>query len=367
MSGGGVGVNGAESRSSILKNEVRMNVDTRVLKILDASQAGRAPSKEDCVLLLSCPETSLESGLLRAVADSITRQRFSNEGIVLGQIGVEIAACAGKCKFCSFGEGHTKLEPTIMSDEDIVRNAENFTSSGELYALFLMTMHTFDMQRLVQVIQMVRNRIPRETQIVVNIGDFDSVQARELKAVGVNGAYHVCRLREGADTALDPERRKATIRTIKESGLDWYYCCEPIGPEHTEQELADQIFLGIEYGCFQHAAMRRVHIPFAPLSPYGQISELRLAQVTAVVTLATLACAETRSIAVHEPNLLGLSGGANTVYAETGANPRDTEKNTTGHRGRDIKDCKRMLYEAGFTKLLTSPGNRISLAELYRQ
>ena len=128
-----------------------------------------------------------------------------------------------------------------------------------------------------------------------------------------------------------------------------------------EAEGADQIFIGLEYGCFQHAAMRRVYIPSAPLSLRGQISELRLAQITAVVSLATLACPETRSIAVHEPNLLGLTAGANAIYAETGANPRDTEKNTAGHRGRNVKDCRRMLYEAGFESLLISPDKRITL------
>lgn len=254
-----------------------------------------------------------------------------------------------------------------MSDTDILQSADNFTASGELYALFLMTMHTFDFTRLTRTVRLVRDRIPRETQIVVNIGDFDRAQALDLKAAGVNGAYHVCRLREGVDTALEPEQRKRTIRTIKECGLDWYYCCEPIGPEHTPEELAEQIYLGLEYGCFQHAAMRRVYIPSTPLAAHGQVTELRLAQVVAVVTLATLGCSETRSIAVHEPNLLGLSAGANTVYAETGANPRDTEKDTTGHRGRDIQACKQMLYEAGFASLLVSPERRVSLAEAYKQ
>ncbi|MEI8123449.1 MAG: radical SAM protein [bacterium] len=343
-----------------------MKAEKKLLSILDAAQTGRAPTQEECVFLLQCPETSLEASLLRAVADSITRRQFNNEGIVLGQIGVEISPCPGKCKFCSFGEGHTAFEASAMSDADILCCADSFTGSGELYALFLMTMHTFDFERLIQIVQMVRKRNPRETQIVVNIGDFDQSQARDLKAAGVNGAYHVCRLREGVDTALNPKLRKATIRNIKDSGLDWYYCCEPIGPEHSPQELADQIFIGVEYGCFQHAAMRRVYVSSAPLSPCGQISELRLAQVTSVVALATLACPETRSIAVHEPNLLGLTAGANTVYAETGANPRDTEKNTAGHRGRDITGCKMMLYEAGFENLLTSPGKHINLNDAYR-
>ena len=343
-----------------------MRIDKKVLSLLDAAQVNCAPTKEECVFLLQFPEVSLEAALLRAVADSITRSRFDNEAIVLGQIGVEITACPGKCKFCSFGEGHTTFEPSVMTDEEILRSAKNFTVSGELYALFLMTMHTFNFERLVHIVQIVRKVIPRETQIVVNIGDFDKAQGRDLRAVGVNGAYHVCRLREGVDTALDPEQRKATIRNIKDSGLDWYYCCEPIGPEHTSQELAEQIFIGLEYGCFQHAAMRRVYIPSVPLSVYGQISELRLAQITAVVALATLVSHDTKSIAVHEPNLLGLLGGANTVYAETGANPRDTQKDTAGHRGRDITDCKIMLYEAGFQSLLASPGKRISLTDAYR-
>jgi biotin synthase len=347
--------------------EMPMKADRKVLSILDKAQTGRAPGKEECVYLLQFPEASLESALLRAVSDSITRQRFDHEGIILGQIGVEIAPCPGMCKFCAFGEGHTTFEPSLMSDEDILRNAEEFTSSGELYALFLMTMHAFDFERLVHIVRIARAHISRETPIVVNIGDFDLAQARDMKAAGVNGAYHICRLREGIDTALDSGHRMATIRAIKDSGLDWYFCCEPIGPEHRPQELVDQIFIGIEYECFQHAAMRRVHIPSAPLSLHGQISELRLAQITAVVALATLACPETKSIAVHEPNLLGLTAGANAVYAETGANPRETVKDTAGHRGRNIKDCKRMLYEAGFENLLISPKKRIALADTFRQ
>ena len=100
-----------------------MNVDKRLLGILDAAQSGIAPTRDEFVFLLQFPETSLEASLLRTVADASTRQRFDNGGIVLGQIGVEIAACPGKCKFCSFGEGHTAFEPSVMSDEDILRSA----------------------------------------------------------------------------------------------------------------------------------------------------------------------------------------------------------------------------------------------------
>lgn len=345
----------------------RKAVDPRVMKILNRAQEGLAPSKEDCVALLDLPPLAPEASLLRCVADVVARRRFGNEAIILGQIGVEIAPCPGRCKFCSFGEEHTDFEPSVMSDDDILACADAFTVSGDLYALFLMTMHTFVFERLLAIVQRLRHRIPATTQIVVNVGDFDRVQGQELKAAGANGAYHVCRLREGIDTSLDPQQRRRTIEAIRAAGLDWYYCCEPIGPEHSSQEIVDQLWLGIEYACFQHAGMRRVYLPSSPLAGHGQISELRLAQVVAVVALASLACPETKNIAVHEPNLLGLTAGANVVYAESGANPRDTEEDTSSHRGRDVRDCKRMLYEAGFEHLLIGPDHRRPLTEAFKE
>ena len=134
--------------------------------------------------------------------------------------------------------------------------------------------------------------------------------------------------------------------------MDLYYCCEPVGPEHSAEELVEQMFTGIEEGCFQHAAMRRVAVPGTPLSRHGQITERRLAQVVAVVALATLTCPQTRNIAVHEPNLLGLAAGANVVYAESGANPRDTASDTAANRGLSVTDCREMLTEAGFGAVL---------------
>ncbi|MGI5923344.1 MAG: radical SAM protein [Lentisphaerae bacterium] len=344
-----------------------MKINTDLVRILERAQQGDALSKADCITLLEYAPTSVEAGVIRGVADALARRRFGNEAIILGQVGIEISACPAKCKFCSFGEGHTQFAPSKMTPEEILEAADRFTASGDLYALFLMTMHTFDFDSLLDVVQRIRSRMPTYPQIVVNIGDFDRAQAEALRQVGVNGAYHVCRLREGTDTTLDPEDRKRTIRVIKDAGLDWYYCCEPIGPEHTAQELVDQLFLGIEYGCFQHAAMRRVWMPNSPLAQHGQISELRQAQVVAVVALASLGCPDTRNIAVHEPNLIGLSSGANVVYAETGANPRDTEEDTSSHRGRDIRACKTMLYEAGFEHLLVAPNERRPLGNAFRE
>ena len=86
-----------------------------------------------------------------------------------------------------------------------------------------------------------------------------------------------------------------------------------------------------------------------------------VAQAVAVVALATISCVETKNIAVHEPNPLGLAAGANVVYAETGANPRDLEADTEKNRGLDMAACRKMLYEAGFAKLLRGDGSTVNL------
>jgi biotin synthase len=111
--------------------------------------------------------------------------------------------------------------------------------------------------------------------------------------------------------------------------------------------------------------MRRVFVPGIPLSVHGQITELRLGQATAVVSLAMLSCRETQSIAVHEPNLIGLTSGANAVYAETGANPRDTEADTSANRGLDMAAARKMVYEAGFTALWRGDNSTAALDLAY--
>jgi biotin synthase len=341
----------------LIRRKIDMPLDPMTARTIDHALAGKAPGRKECAYLLDLVPTSLEASSLRAAADWISRKRFNNQSILLGQIGIDSAPCPGDCQFCAFGQTHTAQLPNRMCQEEILQRARAFTQGNDLYALFLMTMHTFDFDFLLETVTAVRAAIPSHTRIVVNIGDFDAVQADLLHQSGVSGAYHVRRLREGIDTKLDPEDRMNTIETIRKAGMDWYTCCEPIGPEHSTQELVDQLFLGIDLGCFQHAAMRRVPVPKTALAKKGQISNLRLAQVVAVVTLASLACPETRTVAVHEPNLLGLVSGANSIYAEAGANPRDEEKDTENNRGMDVANCRRMLAEAGFGAVVRGDGS----------
>ena len=338
-------------------------IDPSISRIFEKAMENRAPSVEECRRLLSLPERSLETGILTAVADHVSRRRFGNNAMLLGQIGAESAPCPGRCAFCAFGEGHSSFEKRRLSRGEILERARAFSEHEDLYALFLMTMHDVDFSWLVNIVSAVRRTLPRQTQIVVNTGDLEGSQGDELRSAGANGAYHIFRLREGTDTGLQPRQRLRSLEIIRKAGLDLYYCCEPAGPEHSPVELVHQMQIGIDFGCFQHGAMRRVHVPGTPLAARGQITERRLAQIAGAVTLATLGCKETKSICVHEANLLGLCAGANAIYAETGSNPRDTASDTEGKRGLSMRDCRSMLHEAGFTGLLYGD-DAIPLSEL---
>ncbi len=333
-----------------------------IMNILDRALQGTAPNREDCIRLIELPENSLEAAWVRATADFCSRRRFGHAGMLLGQIGLEAFPCPANCGFCAFGLDHAHLPEARLEMEEVSRHIRVLTQNRNLYAVFLMMMHEFDFDGLLKTVECVRGILPPTTCLVLNIGDFDVAQARELKAAGVSGAYHVLRLREGKDTNLDPKVRVATIRAIKDAGMDWYNCCEPIGPEHTAAELADQLMLGREFECFQHAAMRRVMFAGSPLVHRGQVSDLRLAQIVAVTSLAMIENPALRTMAVHEPNLIGLTSGANTIYVERGVNPRDLEPETANGLVRNIEVCTNMLWEAGFNRLATADGHEVKVS-----
>ncbi len=335
--------------------------NTMITAILDRARAGIPPERRDCRQLLSLAEDAPETDQLLSAARQISGQRFGVQGVIKAQIGIATHRCSGACSFCGFGDGVTAFQPTVMPVEEVMDRAVALAASGELHALLLMTMHDYQFSRLLKTVSAVRAVLPPCTQLAVNIGDVDTHQARELAGAGVGGAYHVCRLGEGVDTALDPVARRQSIRAFREAGIDWYTCCEPIGPEHTPAELVEQIFLGIEYGCYQHAAMRRIPLPGTPMAARGQISEARLAQITAVVTLASLALPGLTAVSVHEPNLPSLLAGANGLSAEAGANPRDTAQNTEAGRGWSIERCKALLRQAGYRELLRADGTTMPL------
>ena len=94
-----------------------MKANSKFLQLIERIQEGHVMTREECEFLLGFDEKSLEAGITRSVADSLSRELFNNKGLVFGQIGVEIAPCPGKCKFCSFSEDFTSFQSFTMDDE----------------------------------------------------------------------------------------------------------------------------------------------------------------------------------------------------------------------------------------------------------
>ncbi len=345
-----------------------MTIDSKVAHILREAENGRLVTKTEAKLLLSLPEDSLEAALLRSCANSISRKRFNNAGLLLGQIGVDMAPCDGDCAFCFFARSHTGIKPSVLSTEGVLDRCWRYVAGGA-QGVFLMTMHRFGFEWFCDLCSQLRASLPEDFEILANVGDMSLAQLEELRAAGASGAYHVCRLREGIDSHMDPNSRHKTIERILGAGLDWYTLCEPVGPEHTPEELAEQIWLGVDLPCRQHGAMQRFPVPTSPLHHYGRISLPRLGQIVAVIVLATLGSTELKSIAVNVANLTGLFSGANAFFPEAGepetdvtiANTQATEGGFTTALWRQSNeittaDCRGMLREAGFSHLMDIGG-----------
>ena len=326
-----------------------VEINPGVQSILDQALAGREVDREQALELMRIDERSPEMYAIMSVANELTRREFRNRGEVYAQVGINFWPCAESCAFCSFGTKWKLVQsPVEFSAEEVVARAKGFEHAGA-NAIYLMATADYPFHRFIEVARAVRKGLAADMPMVANVGDFNLEQAKELVDAGFQAIYHVCRLREGIDTSLDPVERVQTIKAATNVGLNLSYCVEPIGPEHSAEELVEEMFRGRRLGAVSLASMWRVPVPGLPLSKFGKISEVNLAKVVAVTRL--VGGKSIRAMGVHEPRILPLVAGANQVYAETGPNPRDTLEDTSEGRGFGVEACKTLLREAGYIPL----------------
>jgi biotin synthase len=214
-------------------------------------------------------------------------------------------------------------------------------------AVFVMTTATYPFELFLEISREIRRSLKPQTTLVANIGDQSYANARKVKDVGYDGVYHALRLREGTDTSISPNTRKQSIHNFQRAGLGIGTCVEPIGPEHGNEEIAEMILFTGTFNPSYSGAARRIHIPGTGMAGLGMISELRMAQIVAVTRLGV-----PRTVignCTHEPCTLGAMAGANLFWAEMGANPRDSIEKTEEGRGKDVKSCKDLFWEAGWS------------------
>ena len=349
-------------------------MDQKITGIIARAQEGKAPTYEEVMELLALDEASPEATAVRGAANDLVRAKTGNAAVLLGQIGVDVYPCEADCQFCSFGKSHTCFtEHVTMPIDEVVKRAKEFTKGGDLYALYLMTMHSFDKQYFLDCVRAVRAAVPASTRLVSNIGDTDREYFEQLKAAGLNAIYHVKRLGEGELTKISPDRREATIRAAHEAGLSIQDCCEPIGAETPNEAIATRLFeiqaRGREMGLHDCAGvMKRNSVPGTRYEGLAnEITDMRLALIGAIETFVMVDQADFPWMAVHEPNTVSLMSGANTIWAETGFNPRDTAEDTSAGRGLDVPAVRQMFYQAGFRMLVRGDGSRVDLTPEYME
>lgn len=327
---------------------MKYEIGLGIRSILDKAMKGDDIRKKEAIDLMKIDVNSNEMYALMSVANALTRKQF-DRGEVFAQIGINLWPCPKSCEFCTFGKEWTEFEKRReFSAEKVVVRAKSFEDAGA-NAIFLMTTADYPFSQYIEIAKKVRKAISQDLPLVANIGDFGPEKAEMLLDAGFQGVYHVHRLREGKDTRINPQNRIRTLETIRESDLDLSYCVEPIGPEHSPEELVEEMFRGKEYGAVNHAAMWRIPPPGGPKAGIERISQVELAKVVAITRL--VAGDTIRAMGVHEAKVIPLLAGANQIYAETGPNPRDTVEDTSKSRGLTVEDCKNLLKEIGYKPL----------------
>lgn len=304
-------------------------------------------SESEIIDLLRIDIQSMEFYELLGVSNALSRRKFGNRGYVFTQIGINAEPCSINCKFCSMGAAHYSLDSQWEKTADEICSQLAWLQESYFDDFFLMTTADYPQDQFISIGRSVKPLLRKDQKLVANIGDFDLNTALRLKEAGFTGAYHINRLREGSDTMADPKDREETLSAIKKAGLELYYCIEPIGPEHSYEELTVEILRARELQIGVMAAMRRVAVEGTPLYERGQISALELTKIVAVTNIVVK---PSRAMNVHEPVQIALLAGVNQLYAEVGANPRDTDSHTEQSRGFNPGAAWKMFEEFGIQK-----------------
>jgi len=293
---------------------------------------------------------SREVYALMETANRLSREAFANKGERHFHIGLNVEPCRFDCQFCSLAACHGIFTTSAeFSQEEILAWAQEGEAAGA-DAFNLMTTGSYPFSRLLELGRFLSSRVG--VPLVANTRDITHAEGEALLEAGFRGFYHAIRVGEGRDTPFKVQRRLKTIRTIREVGLNWMNCVEPVGPEHDRRELARLMLLARDNGATYSGVMRRVNFPGSPYEKHGMISELEMARLVAVSRLVMGDVPKAHC--THEPHSASLMAGANLFFPEVGSSPRDLEADTGKGRGRDIAACDRLLREMGWDPSLKS-------------
>ncbi|NLI11729.1 radical SAM protein [Pelotomaculum propionicicum] len=323
-----------------------MNYDILIKKAKENSLEGKLLDRETLIALLEIDPDSKAVEKLGESAREVASKFANNKGSVWASIGIDYQPCKMNCSFCSFGVKWGAITNRYQwGVDDIIQYTGKFVSEGAKWVT-LRTTECFRTDNLCSLAKKVRSNVLGNYELVANTGELNDEKAKLLYESGFKVVYHSIRLREGIDTPFNVNERCKTLEAVRSSNLTLAYLVEPIGVEHSNEEIADVFLTAMRYGAKLTGAMARVPVSGTPLFKYGALPERRLAQITAVTRLGAGKYAP--DICVHPPSKLAMEWGANVVVIETGAIPRDIKNIKNEWGGFDMSTAKKWYEETGY-------------------
>lgn len=319
---------------------------SRIEQAKEKALRGDTFTKEELVELLSIDSESEEAEALGKAANEVAKEVTAGRARLWGAIGVDYKPCEMNCKFCSLGKawGIVKEEKEYTLEE-MIRQVRYYVEHGFHYILLRAT-EFYDPIALGKIMESIREAVPGEYDLGCNIGELEETDAEYMYECGGRIAYHCIRLREGIDTKFRVEDRVHTMEVIRDSRMKLGFWVEPVGAEHTDEEIAEKILETLHYQTDVCGVMARVPVKGTPFEHVPMISEKRLAQITAVLRLA---CGRsTTELCTHPASELVVRSGANIITLETGSIPRDADFQEGYWEGLHIDTVKDWLHHNGY-------------------
>lgn len=309
--------------------------------------SGIALTKPEIVGLLRIETSSEECAYLRRKAHEASLILTNHQAYMWRAIGLDYAACSMSCDFCSFGSAWGLIETEkVYTLPEIISKVEEYVSN-QVHFIVLRTTQYYSLETINEYVRSIREAVKGAYEIVINVGEFDVDMANSLHENGVSAVYHAIRLREGVDTHFKVEARSRTLSAVKASRLNLVHLVEPVGEEHTYEEIADRFLCSLEYDTYISGIMARIPVKGTPLGDSPRISDEEIAKMIAVLRLS--GGQTVRNICVHPASSLALRSGANVVVIETGAIPRDQALAEGKWLRFDYNAAKQLFTENGFT------------------
>ena len=323
--------------------------DQEIYDIVEKGLEGNGLSAEDVLALYEVEETSKEAAYIRWTGQELSMIAADGVAEIHAQIGLNSTVCPKNCKFCSFAAcNNVRKGKYELPKEDVLEYAKLYVEEGANLILMLTTA-SYSFDKLVDMVGSVREVIPADMPLLVNTDDMQLDQCRQLKAAGANGAYHAVRMREGEDTEIPVVKRFETFANLREAGLTLSTCVEPVGPEHTPEELTEATMRCISTTPLSAGVGTRIGVPGTLVYDRGMLTDVANANMVAIYRLAT-GCDLRLNCSAN--TVMTAASGANLAWAEVGTNPRDTvERTEHGGRGSNIAQLRKMFAASGWQVL----------------